>query len=398
MFVNRYYAPDHSATSQILTDLAQHLARNGFRVHIICGDETYDGRAGLPRQEILNGVEVHRVKSLGLGRASLLRRGGDAASLYAAMYQEACRVLRRGDILVAKTDPPLLSVPMARAARRSGALLINWLQDLYPEVAGVLGVSLARGPVGRVLTHVRDRSLRAATVNVVIGELMRARLISGGVHPDSVAHIQNWAIEDGLAPVAPDDNPLRREWGLHDKLVVGYSGNLGRAHEFATLLNAAELLRERRDLAYLFIGGGHHIEQLKGEAAARGLADRFHFAPYQDRARLSQSLSAPDVHWLSLRPELEGLIVPSKFYGIAAVGRPTLAIARPGGEIPNLLGRYDCGLQATPGCPEEVVAALDRLADAGYRAGLGRNALNASRGALSKSTALQAWIHLLRSV
>jgi glycosyltransferase involved in cell wall biosynthesis len=398
VFVNRYYAPDHSATSQILTDLAEHLARSGFRVHVICGDETYDGRAALPRHQTLNGVEIHRITSLGLGRASLLRRGGDAASLYAAMYREACRVLRRGDILVAKTDPPLLSVPMARAAKRRSALLINWLQDLYPEVAQGLGVGLARGPVGGVLTHLRDRSLKAATINVAIGELMRARLVSGGVHPGSVALIQNWAIEDGIAPVAPEANPLRREWGLHDKLVVGYSGNLGRAHEFATLLDAAELMRERRDLAYLFIGGGHYIEELKGEAEARGLSDRFHFAPYQDRAQLSQSLSAPDVHWLSLRPELEGLIVPSKFYGIAAAGRPTLAIAKAGGEIPDLLHRYDCGVQATPGRPKEVVAALDRLADATYRSGLGRNARAASRGALSKSVALQAWVDLLRAI
>jgi colanic acid biosynthesis glycosyl transferase WcaI len=395
VFVNRYYAPDHSATSQILTDLAEHLARENFRVHVICGDETYDGRAGLPPQETLNGVEIHRVTSLGLGRASLLRRGGDAASLYAAMYREACRVLRRGDILVAKTDPPLLSVPMARVAKRRGALLINWLQDLYPEVAAGLGVGLARGSVGGVLTHLRDRSLKAAAVNVVIGELMRARLIAGGVHPASVALIQNWAIEDGIIPVAPEDNPLRREWGLHDKLVVGYSGNLGRAHEFATLLDAAELLRDRDDLAYLFIGGGHHVEQLKQETLARGLMDRFHFRPYQDRARLSQSLSAPDVHWVSLRPELEGLIVPSKFYGIAAAGRPTLAIARPGGEIPALLQKYECGLQATPGRPDQAAAAIRQLAEPDYRARLGRNAYAASRGELSKAFALQVWVNLL---
>jgi hypothetical protein len=114
---------------------------------------------------------------------------------------------------------------------------------------------------------------------------------------------------------------LRRDWSLQGRFVVGYSGNLGRAHDYATVLAAAERLRDHPNIIFLFIGGGYQLKQLADQVRNRGLSN-FRFFDYQDRALLKFSLGVPDVHWLSLRATVEGLIVPSKFYGIAA-GRPT---------------------------------------------------------------------------
>ena len=102
------------------------------------------------------------------------------------------------------------------------------------------------------------------------------------------------------------DNPLRREWNLADKFVLGYSGNLGRAHEFATVLAAAERLRDEPRVAFLMIGGGKRFEELSAAVQARGLAGAFRFLPYQARTLLSYSLGAADAHWVSLDPRLEG--------------------------------------------------------------------------------------------
>lgn len=398
VFVNRYYAPDHSATSQILTDLATHLAGVGRDVHIIAGNETYAGDL-LPPTARLDGVHVHRAPSGGLGRAGLARRAGDYLVLYAAMYRLARRILRPGDILVAKTDPPLLSIAMAVAARRSGASLVNWLQDLYPEVAGALGVPLVAGFAGRPLRAWRDRSLKAAAQNVAIGELMRERLIRRGIHPGQVAVIANWVDDVEIAPHHVADNRLRAAWGLEDKFVVAYSGNLGRAHEYQTLLDAAGLLQQRTDLAFLFIGGGHHVEELQSAAAARGLERLFHFRPYQPRAELSASLGAADAHWLSLRTDLEGLIVPSKFYGIAAAGRPLISVASPDGEVGRLVRQHACGFTVSPGDPRALADAIAALAAApALRAAMGRRARAMLDENYSKAAALARWQALLEAV
>lgn len=162
---------------------------------------------------------------------------------------------------------------------------------------------------------------------------------------------------------------------------------------------AAERLRDRTDLAFLFIGGGHHVETLKRETQSRGLEHMFRFEPYQERARLSQSLSAPDVHWLSLRPELEGLIVPSKFYGIAAAGRAVINVGAREGEIAHLVDRHACGLTVPPGDGAAMAAAIahmmqdrDTVADMGRR---GREMLVAH---YSRACAMARWEDLLRSV
>jgi colanic acid biosynthesis glycosyl transferase WcaI len=327
IFINRFFYPDHSATSQILSDLAFHLAARGKVVRVIASRQCYDDpHADLIREERIAGVEVHRVSTTQFGRSTLPGRAIDYASFYLAAARAMDALVGRGDIVVVKTDPPLFSVVATRIARRRGAVLVNWLQDIYPEIAGQLGVAVAKGPIGLALAYARDASLRAARANVVLGERMGEWLASRKIDPDAIRVIPNWVDDENISAVRHADNPLRQQWGLEGKFVVGYSGNLGRAHEFDTLLAAAERLRGRPDIIFLFIGGGHHVSELERLAGQRGLLRNFVFQPYQDRAQLKFSLSVADVHWISLRVELEGLIVPSKIYGIMAAGRPMLAV------------------------------------------------------------------------
>jgi colanic acid biosynthesis glycosyl transferase WcaI len=163
IFVNRYFFPDHSATSQILSDLTFHLAASGNDVHVITSKQIYDEPdADLPSREIIDRVNVHRVPSTRFGRTGLPGRALDYLSFYHSARRRFGEITRADDIAVVKTDPPLLSVALAPIARRQRARLINWLQDVYPETASVLGVPLARGPAASALAMLRDRSLRAA--------------------------------------------------------------------------------------------------------------------------------------------------------------------------------------------------------------------------------------------
>lgn len=148
IFLNRFFSPDHSATSQILSDLAFHFARLGAEVHVITSQQLYDApRTNLAKQEKVRNVHVHRVPTTVFGRSALWGRGFDYASYYWSMWRCARSLVRRGDILIAKTDPPFTSVFAVRIAQQANAQLVNWLQDIYPETAAELGGTseIARG-------------------------------------------------------------------------------------------------------------------------------------------------------------------------------------------------------------------------------------------------------------
>ncbi|MFA5963275.1 MAG: glycosyltransferase family 4 protein [Sphingomonas sp.] len=393
LFVNRFYYPDHSATAQILTDLAEALAARGWEVSVIASRLRYDdATARLPARDAHAGVTIHRVWSSRFGRAGLAGRAIDYLSFYITAFFAILRAARRGDLVVAKTDPPLLSVVASVATRLRGATLINWLQDLYPEVAAELGVGAMHGWLGRLLRRWRNASLRRARLNIAIGERMAERIVAEGVPLNRIAVMPNWSDEAAIRPLARAAVALRDEWGFGEAFVVGYSGNLGRAHEFETLLGAATLLVQREDIVFLMIGGGHESARLAARVADEGLATRFQFRPYQPRERLSESLGAADVHWLSLRPEMEGLIVPSKFYGIAAAGRPVIAVTDLDGEIARIVRREGCGVTVAPGDCAGLAAAIEALAsDSARVAAMGRAARVALERDFGRVDAFERW-------
>lgn len=398
VFVNRFFYPDESATSQILTDLATALVARGEKVHVIASALAIKGGGASSLSEH-RGVSIHRVRTTSFGNGTLVGRLLDYVSFYPGAFVQLMRVCAKGDRVVVKTDPPLISVTVAIAARLKGASLINWLQDLYPEVGAELGISVLRGPVGTMLARIRDRVLRRAALNVVIGERMRDRLRAVGVPESRIAVIPNWSDEELIKPLPVKASQTRKAWQLPDEaFVVGYSGNLGRAHESDTLLGAARRLRQRSDVIFLFVGGGREYERLSSIVEEEKLMNIL-FRDHQPREQLSDSLAAADVHWLSLRPELEGLIVPSKFYGIAAAGRPAIAVTSPTGEIATIVRDADCGDVVAPGDVDGLVAVIERMADNRSEATeKGQRARAVLEKDFTRGAALKRWHDVLAGV
>jgi colanic acid biosynthesis glycosyl transferase WcaI len=366
VFVNRYCWPDRSATSQILSDVAFHLAENGHQVQVIASRLSYENDEGpYPAQEMHRGVTIHRVATSAFGRGSIVGRIADYLGFYFTAFAKVLSVAKAGDVVVAKTDPPVLSWPIGIGARLKGAKRANWLQDLYPEVAEAFGVLKTGGLPAGMVRALRDRSLRKADVNVAIGDRMADLLRRQGVAESRIMVIPNMTDDESICPIAAADNPLRAEWGFAaSDLVVGYSGNLGRAHEVDTILDAAALLQDegRSDVRFLVIGGGYLRDRLESEISTRNL-NHFLLKPYQPRESLHLSLTVPDVHWVTLLPELEGLIVPSKFYGAAASGRPVVFIGSPEGELGAVVPQHDCGAVIANGAAAELATLLKFYAD-----------------------------------
>ena len=341
-FINRYFYPDVSATGQILFDLSRRLVKQGFEVSVVCSRQLYGhAQAELPAEDLIEGIKVYRVRTTSFGRDNLFGRALDYLSFYFTAGFKLLKITQPGDVLVAKTDPPLISLVAGAVARWRGARLVNWLQDLFPEVVILLGKGLP-GWIYRILLHLRDRSLKVASANVVIGTAMRDRLLKHHIDASTIHVIENWADSNYVSPKPASQSRVRSDLALHDKFVVSYSGNLGRAHEFETILQAAIALRHDRDVVFLMIGGGVKSQQLVKEAKKHQL-NNFVFLPYQPRENLADSMAAGDVHLISLLPNLEGLIVPSKFYGILAAGRPSIVIGDVNGELAHIVRDEGCG-------------------------------------------------------
>ena len=398
VFVNRFFYPDESATSQMLTDLAVDLAKKGHAVRVVTSRLHSGEKRLLPRNEIIQGVEVFRVASRAQLRSGRRWKLFAYLSFYPRAFVALMRVVRKGDLVVAKTDPPLIAIIAMIVAFFRAAGLVTWLQDLYPEVAIELKAPLVSGRFGAFLVNRRNTALRFAKANVVIGDLMAKNLERGGIPARNIYVVHNWADDQAIQPINSGQSEMRKRWGLdRNTFVVGYSGNLGRAHEIETVLEASVILRDS-DVRFLFVGSGHGNELLRAAVLKRGLTN-FIFEPHQPREALSDVLGAADAHWLSLRPELEGLIVPSKFYGILASGRPVLAVTSQGGQIASEVRKHNCGFVIAPGDHKELVCVIERLvSERDLCTRTGEAARHATDTRFSKGGALRAWSNVIDSI
>ena len=410
IFVNRFFYPDHSATSELLSNLAFALSRRGFRITVVTSRQNYETAAGaLPPRQSINGVDIWRVWTTTRGRQQLIGRSLDYVSFYLAAGWRMWRLAREGDVIVVKTDPPLLSLVIAPIAWMKGAHLVNWLQDIFPEVAEALNVGGGLGRVAfRTLRPLRNWSLRVADVNVVVGQGMATRLEAQGVPQEKIQFVANWSDGSVVVPIPSEENALRKSWASSGNFVVGYSGNLGRAHDVETIVAAMTLLQERAKgtpvdavaarILFIIVGAGAQRVRIEREILKRGITN-VRLLPYQPRERLAETICAADVHLVSLNPKLEGLIVPSKFYGIAAAGRPTLFIGAPDGEIARLVEEFGCGFTVTPGDGKGLADRILQLAqDPPYCATMGARARSAFEEHWNKSHAVGKWEEVLKVV
>ena len=359
LFINRFFHPDQSATAQMLTDLAEGLAVSGTAVTVLTGRLRYlGGETAVPSEEQYKGVTVRRVWSTRFGRQSALGRLFDYLSFYLSSVWAAVQT-RDVDCVVVLSDPPILSVQAVLLGRLKGWKTVCWLQDVFPEIA-VRADTLREGLRARLLRWAANWSLRSSDRVIVVGRCMERCLLAFGLQRDRVVLIPNWADGDHLTPVAPEDNWFRKQHGLEGQIVVMYSGNLGVVHETEALIHLIHYLRGMREVCFLFVGEGQGKTRLQNWAFQEKL-ESVRFLGYQNKEDLRYSLSAGDIHLVTLRSKMEGLSVPSKVYGIMAVGRPVVFIGPDGSEVASLIRESGCGEVFSPQESEKAALAILHL-------------------------------------
>ena len=389
VFVNRFYWPDEQATAQLLTDLAESLARLGHHVSVVAS-----GPSGLelPRSADHNGVRIIRVATYRAGRPSLLKKAWDSLAFFIAAAGHLALRTRAGDLVICLTDPPLFGIAAAAIARTRRARLIHWIQDIYPEI--LTAVTGRRLPLA--LRPIRNAAWQVADACVVLGGDMAALALEAGVDPARLRVIANWAPK-GLGEVSESRvTEARAERGLAKNFVVLYSGNLGRVHETSSLVALAEHLRKVPEAVLLVIGHGPQRARLEEEARSRSLSN-LRFLPPQPRAQLSESLVLGHIHVVTLKSGCERLVYPSKIYGIGAVGRSLLFIGPKDCDVAASVESEGLGRSYSP---QELDRAASYIAELVAQPALlkdaSRSALEAHRRA-GFPRALSQWEQILSS-
>jgi colanic acid biosynthesis glycosyl transferase WcaI len=392
IFLNRFYWPDEPATAQLLADLAKALAASGHEITVISSQPLGSNR---PAVETEAGVRILRVAGTHCGRRHLTGRAVDFATFLVAASWRLARTARRGDTLVAMTDPPMLGVAAWFIARLKGARCFQWVQDIYPEVAMTLSPGPLIGLLGAILRPLRNFTWRRSAGCVALGQDMADFIARAGVAKNKISIIANWA-PAGLEVLTADGaHALRRTWGLQEKFVVAYSGNLGRVHDLDPVLALAAALRDEPGIAFVFIGGGAQRASLERNAIAQGLAN-VQFRPAQPRRHLAETLAIGDVHLVTLHPACAALVFPSKLYGIAAVGRHVLFIGPRDCELARLVTGQKLGAAFARDDISAMASAVRQLArDPARVTAAGQSAADFSRREGRLSHAATKWTELL---
>ena len=270
--------------------------------------------------------------------------------------------------------------------------------DLYPDLPVACGVMRPDALPTRAFERVNRFILRHSDRGVVLGRCMRDRVLAKGTPARRVEFIPVWADLRGVEPVPHEGNPYRSRWAPRGEFVVMYSGNFGLGHDARTIIEAMRLLKNEPGIRFVFIGGGKRRQEVEAAVRDHALAGVV-YEDYVPREELSKSLSAGDVHLISLKEGVEGIMVPSKVYGIMGVARPSLFVGHPTSEIARVLEESASGLTIREGdAPGLARAIVDLKSDPSRRRAMGEAGRTAIAGRYDRETACRQWAELLETL
>jgi glycosyltransferase involved in cell wall biosynthesis len=370
LFVTQAYPPDPAAVGQQLADAAADLAARGHSVTVLTADRGYDDPTlRYPLRETRDGVRIVRLRWSSFGKRSMLVRLAGGLSF---ILQATVRALfTRGVSRVVVTTVPVMS-PVAGAAlapmRRFK--VVYWIMDLNPDQLVALGVIKRGSLLVRALDWCNVVLLRHAAAVIVCDEYM-AKRVRHKLDPGDRLHVvAPWAHDRHLEPVAHDENPFRAAHAADGRRVVMYSGNHALTNPLGTLLAAAEGLVDDPRLMFLFVGGGTGKQEVERRRLPNVLS-----LPYQPIEKIKYSLSAADVHVVTIGSSVVGIVHPCKIYGAMAVGRPILAFGPRQSHVGDIVSQ-GLGWRLEHGDVDGTVATLRLIAElpADALAAMGRRA------------------------
>lgn len=369
LLLNEYFPPDTSATAKMAALVADALAEE-HHVTVLAGRPSYDPTERHPfyflRRETRGNLTIERVGSTTFPRFRMRQRVLNYLTYVALAVPRA--LLVPADVVLVMTDPPFAGIVGAFVALLKRRPLVYNVRDLYPDMA-VGGGILRSGLLPRLWERLHRWALRRARLVMVLGDDMRERIVAKGVEASRVV-----VVRDGVpipSELPPRDHPVSQEVRRGFPFVLLHAGNLGFYGAWETLVQAAREL-EGEGTGLVFVGEGAQRDRVVALAAG---SSAVRFLPFRPPDQIPHVLASGDLHVVTIRRGLEGVVVPSKLYGILAAGRPVLAVAPEESDVARIVRKAECGFVADPDDSKSVVAAVrearsdpERLQQMGERA------------------------------
>lgn len=367
LILSLFFPPDNVSTAHIMGELASDLLQSGHQVRVITATPHYNRdpiaeerqkltKTGVPflRKSTYEGIAVLHVR-MPRKEKSVVRRLMSWSAFHVMTTLTALFTGPKPDVIICPSPPLTIGISAWIIAKRWKARFVYNVQEIYPDIAINLGALRSKLLIA-VARAIERFVYRKASAITVIAPRMQQRLLERGVPPQKLKVIPNFVDVSGLHPL-PKDNEFAREYGLSDKFVVNYSGNVGPAQGLESLLRAAELLRDDPRVHFVFTGDGTLYQDLQAIAVRERLAN-VTLLKYQPFTRMSAIYSSADVCVVPQAPATGFDAVPSKVYRIMACARAVLAVTDPASDLAQLIRDARCGITTPAGDPAAIAAAL----------------------------------------
>jgi colanic acid biosynthesis glycosyl transferase WcaI len=395
LLLNLYYPPDTSATAKMAHTVVDTLSLS-HQVTVLCGRPSYDPIERRPwrlyQSELIGLARIVRAGSTAFPRFDMKKRLLNYLSYVALAVP--CALFVKCDVVLSMTDPPFQGIVSAFVAMLKRKPFVYNIRDLYPDMA-VGGAIVAPALLARVWEKLHRWALRRAALVIVLGEDMRARIIAKGVDSSRVAVVRDGAeVLPPSTPLPAPDPEIVRAIRSNFSFVLLHAGNLGFYGAWDTLLMAARKLASD-GVGLIFVGDGAQREKVKAAAAG---SDNIRFLDYFPSAKIQSVLAAADAHVITVKRGLEGVVVPSKMYGILAAGKPIVAVATEKTDVVSLGIQQGFAVAADPDQPAELVNAVRVLsADVNKLRTMGE-AARAAAPAYDRVNELLKFVKLIESI
>lgn len=362
VILNEFFYPDRfGGTGKVLSDLARRLQdEQDVQVTAIATQRPYRGEElALGSEDNWDGIEIHRIAIDHGDRQDLGKRlRSDIDFMWKSF--KTIRKLRPVDGILVSTNPPVLPMAAWMAKKLFGIPYWYVIYDLEPDRAAVLSVVDGDSFKAKLLRNWQRRWLHGADRVIAIGRCIREHLATYYDLKDSQLSVIPVGEDSETVPALPKTGEFRKEF--EGKLVLLYTGNFGRYHDFEHVFSAAEELKSDDRFAFVFVGGGKKEQELRQELELRGLSNVY-LRPFASPEDYPHLLAAADLCLVTLEPGMEGLCVPSKFYSFLAAGRPTLALMGSECEVARVIEEEQCGFVLDQPSGSEIAKLLRDCAD-----------------------------------
>lgn len=373
-----YYFPDVASTGQILKELAEGML-DEFKVTVICVVPSYSGviEKEYKQQnyyvENINGVKLLRVRVPEFKKNDKISRIKNILSYFIRAILITFMIGPQ-DFVFSISQPPILGGLLGVLGKWiKRAKFIYNIQDFNPEQT--IAVEYSKNRLVLKIMMVLDKfSCKHSNLVITVGRdlVQRMDIRFKNRNTPKTIMINNWIDEKNIYPLSSENEKIvafRKEFGLENKFVIMYSGNIGLYYDLENLIKVLKSFRkgythsgiweegpktaDGRDVVFAFIGAGSVLDNLVSYVKKHQF-ENIIFIPYQDKENLIYSLNAGDVHWCINAKGIKGVSVPSKAYGIMAVAKPILGVLEKGTEIRCLIEDTCCGICCDPGEYEKV--------------------------------------------